>query len=152
MEEGFTEERIDTPEAMGNEPPLGEGDTNTENPEEEKEAIGQSEDYERLMAEDLITLKAEFPELCDTSDITEIKNPLRYAALRDLGLTPTEAYLAARGNERRRDSRAHIRGTVPIAGQRKAGAIARHELEWARENFNGMSDSEIEALFRKVTK
>lgn len=109
-------------------------------------------DFESLINEDLEELKREFTELRGIADITEIKNPLRYAALRDLGLTPTEAYLAARGNERRRDNRAHLCGTVPAGLGVREGSMPKRDLLMARELFNGMSDSEIQALFRKVTR
>ncbi len=108
-------------------------------------------DYEAIMASDLAELRREFPELSRTSSLTEIKNPLRYAALRDLGLTPTEAYLAARGKAHT-DTRSHLSGGVPKPAGVQGGAMPRSELEGARELFYGMSDSEIQRLWRKVTK
>ena len=59
--------------------------------EDEAEFIkdeSDSVDYEALIASDLDTLRTEFPELSGIRDITDLNNPLRYAALRDLGLTP----------------------------------------------------------------
>lgn len=127
-------------------------ESDTEN-EEATDAKDEDDGYyESVMADDLAALKAEFAELAGVSNITEIKNPLRYAALRDLGLTPTEAYLAARGKEIKRDNRAHLCATVPGAVSAPLGTIPKGELERAREIFYGMSDSEIQALYRKVTK
>lgn len=120
--------------------------------EESEEPVSEEPDYESIIAEDLAALKSEFPELGGIDDITKIKNPLRYAALRDLGLTPVEAYLAARGKENRRDNRKHLCGTVPGAISAPHGAIPHTELQRAREIFNGMSDSEIQELYRRVTK
>ena len=51
-------------------------------------------DYDEVIAKDLEILRSEFPELSGLSDITQLDNPIRYAALRDIGLDPTEAYLA----------------------------------------------------------
>ena len=59
-------------------------------------------DYAAIAEEDLRILKEEFPELYGASDITELDDPLRYAALRDLGLSPREAYLATAKPKRRR--------------------------------------------------
>ena len=108
-------------------------------------------DVEGLLSEELSELKNAFPELSSAKDITEIKNPLRYAALRDLGLTPTEAYLAARGPVSRANNRAHLSASVPRVTGRGA-SMPREELARAREIFYGMSDSEIQRLWQKVTK
>ena len=107
--------------------------------------------YEELMESDLSELRREFPELMHIESLTDIKNPLRYAALRDLGLTPTEAYLAARGKNTR-DTRAHLTGGIPKPAGAPTGGMSRTELEGARELFSGMSDTEIQKLWRRVTK
>ena len=109
-------------------------------------------DYERIMEEDLAELKREFPEIRRINSLTELKNPLRYAALRDLGLTPEEAYLASRGKVPVPDNRAHLSHSAPRAAGAPSGGMTRSELEGARELFFGMSDSEIQSLYRRVTK
>jgi hypothetical protein len=111
----------------------------------------QADDVGEMLAHELSELKETFPELAGVSDITEIKNPLRYASLRDLGLTPTEAYLAARGPVRSKDNRSHLSASVPRVTGRGASMPAE-ELERAREIFYGMSDSEIQRLWKRVTK
>lgn len=108
-------------------------------------------DYAEVMASDLKELLREFPELRGIESLTDIKNPLRYAALRDMGLTPTEAYLAARGKSRH-DTRSHLTGGIPKPAGIQGGSMPRSELEGARELFFGMSDSEIQSLWRRVTK
>lgn len=119
---------------------------------EEGENCGEGEAYyEELMASDLEELKGEFPELSGIESLTDIKNPLRYAALRDLGLTPTEAYLAARGKVTR-DTRSHLTGGIPRPAAAPLGSMSKKELEGARELFSGMSDTEIQKLWRRVTK
>ena len=55
--------------------------------EEDEDSV----DYEGIIREDIAQLKSEFPELSELSEITQLNNPLRYAALRDLGLSPAEA-------------------------------------------------------------
>ncbi len=108
-------------------------------------------DYDELMASDLAELIHEFPELSSLTSLTDIKNPLRYAALRDMGLSPTEAYLAARGKESR-DTRSHLTGGVPKPAGAQGSTMSRKELEGARDLFFGLSDAEIQRLWRRVTK
>ena len=109
------------------------------------------EDVDEMLANELALLKESFPELSAVSDITEIKNPLRYAALRDLGLSATEAYLAARGPVQMNDNRSHLSASAPKVMGRGV-SMPKDELMRAREIFYGMSDSEIQRLWRKVTK
>ena len=120
-----------------------------ENPPVEKNE-GEVVDYETLMKEDIAELKSEFSELYGVRDISELDNPLRYAALRDLGLTPKEAYLATR-KTRREDNRSHLYSSAAIRASRE-GSIPESELNAARELFSDMSDGEIRKLYKKVTK
>lgn len=122
----------------------------------EREAISVTDsyrdesDYEAIVAEDIKTLKSDFPELASLSDITELDNPVRYAALRDLGLTPREAYLAT-SKRNIRDTRSHLRAASGIHTALSRNTMSREELSVARELFSGMSDSEIQRLYKKVT-
>ena len=110
-----------------------------------------SVDYEALIASDLDTLRTEFPELSGIRDITDLNNPLRYAALRDLGLTPEEAYMAT-AKRKAQDTRAHLRSAHGKSAAASVGMMSQHELASARELFPGMSDSELQRLYKKVTK
>ena len=107
-------------------------------------------DYEALAKEDLDQLKEEFPELSALSSITELDNPVRYGALRDLGLTPTEAYLATKRSARV-DNRSHLRQTKSVA-RGAAPLMTEAEMNTARELFSEISDTEIRQLYKKVTK
>ena len=91
------------------------------------------------------------PELSELGDISELNNPLRYAALRDLGLSPAEAYLATAKRSPRRDNRSHLSAirTVSYAPQ---GSMSESELIAAREIFTDISDAEIRKLYKKVNK
>lgn len=110
-------------------------------------------DYEALIEEDLIALRAAIPELSGIRDITELENPVRYGALRDLGLSPEEAYRATTtAKPRRYDNRAHLRSSAPKALRTSATDMSYRELEMARELFSGVSDAEIQRLYKKVTK
>jgi hypothetical protein len=113
-------------------------------------AANEEVDYAEIIKADTEALKARFPELSKISDVTELDNPLRYAALRDLGLTPEEAYLATR-KRRAADNRSHLYPS-PSISKNDGGAIPESEMRSARELFSEMSDAEIRRLYRKVTK
>lgn len=119
-------------------------------PETEQSAKSEP-DYGELLDSDMRELSAEFqPD--GKIKITDLKNPVRYGALRDLGLTPKEAYLASGGRRERADNRAHLSSSVPRAMTSAFSEIPRSELETARELFGDMSDSEIRNLYKKVTQ
>ncbi len=108
-------------------------------------------DYEKMMRDDLEELRANFPELSELRDVSELPSALRYAALRDLGLTATEAYLATSQRVKKRDNRAHLSLAVSHTAGTPRGAMSRGELAVARELFSGLSDAQIYNLYKKVT-
>ena len=109
-------------------------------------------DYGDIEKQDLEELHRSFPHLENVKSITELNNPLRYAALRDLGLTPREAYLATSEPGARYDNRSHLRSSVPKRAAAPAGILTSSELEAARELFSGLSDREIQKLYKKVSR
>jgi hypothetical protein len=108
-------------------------------------------DYEALIASDVASLKAEFPELAGIKDVTDLNNPLRYAALRDLGLTPAEAYMAT-AKRSGRDTRSHLVSARGRSMAQDTGMMSQLELATARDLFPGRSDSELQRLYKRVTK
>ena len=116
--------------------------------------IQEGEDYLALIEEDLKSLREAIPELQDIKDISELENPVRYGALRDLGLSPAEAYRATTTERQRRrsDNRQHLRSSVPKSVSVPTGGMSYRDIEMAREIFSGISDSEIQRLYRKVTR
>ena len=119
--------------------------------EDEDAAEDNAVDYDAIAANDLAELKRAFPELKDVYDVSELNNPMRYAALRDLGLSAEEAYLATRGRRDSYDNRAHLTPSVP-GGASVMREMSRNDYNMAREIFSDMSDAEIRKLYRKVTK
>ena len=85
------------------------------------------------------------------TSITELNNPLRYAALRDLGLSPIEAYMAT-AKRRTQDTRSHLKSAHGRSAAAPAGMMSQYELASARELFPGMSDADLQRLYKKVTK
>jgi hypothetical protein len=132
----LTEEDIDTADA----------EQTTDSEKEDVEI-----DYAELVREDLRALKGAFPELATLRDISELENPLRYAALRDLGLSCEEAYLATTKRRVISDNRSHLLGGVPRAAKSPRGTMSDRELSGAREIFSDLSDAEIRNLYKKVT-
>ena len=110
-------------------------------------------DYEALIEEDLEALRNSIPELEGIKDITELENPVRYGALRDLGLSPEEAYRATtQGKRARPDNRAHLISSAPRAIRTQSSDMTYRELEMAREIFTRIPDAEIQRLYKKVTR
>ncbi len=109
------------------------------------------EDYAAIVEHDLEVLRESFPELSGATSIYELKNPIRYGALRDLGLTPEEAYLASGGRGATYDNRTHLTPSVP-RGTARGASIPRAELAAARELFSDMSEADIIKLYRRVTQ
>ena len=126
--------------------------TGEENDEDENDKTNVPVDYGEIEKQDLDELRVLFPHLKNTKSITELDNPLRYAALRDLGLSPKEAYLATSEPIRRYDNRSHLRSSVPKSAAAPSGILTRSELEAARELFSGLSDGEIQKLYKKVSR
>ncbi len=110
------------------------------------------EDYQKLEREDLEALKAQFPALSGLSSLCFLSDPVRYAELRDLGLSPAEAYLATGGALRKRsDNRAHLQSAVPRRGAVVTSALSSEQMAEARRLFSDLSDAQIHRLFKKVT-
>ena len=123
------------------------GDAESEG-EAEKD-VSDTVDYAAVVEEDIKRLRAEFSELRELSDICELDNPLRYAALRDLGLTPAEAYLAT-AKKAKKDNRAHLYATRTVA-KVSQNTMTEAEMTAARELFSDISDAQIRRLYKRVT-
>ena len=125
---------------------------NTEAEEIAEEVASDAPDYAAIIEEDLETLRRTFTEMRGVKSITELDNPLRYAALRDLGLSAREAYLATSERREKRDNRSHLVGATPRAGAYSSSLMSRDEIRAARQLFDGMSDADIQSLYKKVTR
>lgn len=142
-------EEIELPEAL-DETVSEKAEAINDTPCEDNEESADTEvDYAALAAEDLKVLKAEFRELSGLSDISELENPMRYAALRDLGLSPLEAYLAT-SRRHKKDNRSHLYATRTVTSTPQ-GSMSEAELTAAREIFSGVSDAEIRRLYKRVS-
>ena len=144
----------DTDESVQTEAETPENELVGTEPEDEEtvtEEEAPSVDYAAIIESDLSELKAEFPELKGIADITELNNPLRYAALRDLGLSPIEAYMATAAR-RSQDTRSHLKSAHGRSAATAAGMMSQLERATARELFPGMNDAELQRLYKKVNR
>ena len=133
--------------------PLGEDEDVSEAAEASKSTEAKRNiDYREVDRRDTLELKSEFPELRDLTSITELENPMRYAELRDMGLEPREAYLATTKRVRKTDTRSHLTAAAPKSAHTPHHSLYGEELSNARALFSEMTDSEIQNLYRKVTK
>lgn len=123
-----------------------------QSPAPDAEPAQEEVDYAAVLGADIEELKATFPELGGMKNIDELADPVRFGALRDLGLTAKEAYLASGGKKRSYDNRTHLVSSVPGGARSAADGISRADLDMARDIFGSMSESEIQRLYRKVTK
>lgn len=116
-----------------------------------KAADNEPIDYDALIKSDIAQLKAEFPELKEITDVTDLNNPLRYAALRDLGLSPEEAYLAT-AKRVNRDTRSHLKAAYGRNAAASEISMSPFELATARELFPGKNDAELQRLYKRVAR
>lgn len=123
----------------------------SESTHESENATQGGIDYGALMESDVAELREEFPELNGIKNITQLNNPLRYAALRDLGLSPAEAYLAT-ARRHKGDTRSHLKSAHGRNAARSTSGMSYVELTMARDLFPGKNDAELERLYKRVTK
>ena len=131
----------EAPEPLDEEPEAIEEITEIPTPDERS--------INETLMEDLEELLDEFPELSDLRDASELSDPIRYGKLRDLGLSPKEAYLATSGRKRVIDTRAHLSGTKPRP-LNTSSKIPGYAVRCIRDLFDGISDEEIIKLYKKV--
>ena len=114
-------------------------------------AAEDTPDYAALASADLSALKEEFAHLTSLCSLAELPDPGRYGELRELGLTPKEAYLAIGGTVRRAsDNRAHLTSAVPRTSALGADLPTTEQMAEARRIFTDLSDEQIYRLYKKV--
>lgn len=134
----------------------------TTNDEESK----PSEDFSSLIEKDFEEYKKLYPDTRAQSFV-EIPNVRHFARYRGMGLSVEEAaYLSSRADRERQmkemeadatathaASKAHLRSAAPSKSTGGSDArISRSTLEWARETYPGMTDKEIQELYRRASQ
>ncbi len=106
--------------------------------------------FELDLEEDAEVISEELAGIAvDPSSLSENE---RYAELRELGLTPKEAYLALGIKRDTVDNRSHLSSAMPRSAQAPRGQMSRRELETARSIFSDLDDNELRRLYKRVTK
>ncbi len=148
-EEGeFDGEQASLSEAFGDEGGATETEITDEGYIEQEHQ--DTEDARLSLDSDLDELREEFPELAARESVSELDNPTRYAALRELGLTPREAYLATAKRAPRTDSRSHLSDSFHGTKAAPISQMTRGELLTARELFSDLNDGQIHELYKRV--
>lgn len=128
------------------------GETRGSDTAAEENAAAAPTDYAALAAEDLREIKRMAPSLAGLTHLAELPNALRYAALRDAGLSVEEALYAACHafvTPRAADNRAHLRSAVPIGAAGTPSRMTAAEMREARELFGDLTEGEIERLYAR---
>ena len=130
--------------------------------QEEAQRVYKEVMLQRMIDTDMNELHSLFPETKTVTKFEELPNARRYAELRDMGLSPKEAYSAANPEARREAvaasvkqqainaSKSHLKSNVPIASKDTSVKISRGEMEMYRDMFPEKSDKEIIALYKKT--
>jgi hypothetical protein len=110
-------------------------------------------DYAALAVSDLQRIK----ELCRDFEAIESLKELpfarRFAELRDLGLSVDEALFAVMPRRREEESgKSHLRSAVPRPAYTPADSLSHEEMRAAKDLFYGLSEKEINALYRRVKR
>lgn len=133
--------------------------------EEAKEFL-QNQKWEELAKADLAKLHEEFPETKAYKHILDLPAEVRtkFAKFRDAGFSAEEAYAAANFKGIRagassaeaktamHESKSHMKSVVPKGSKDNSITMTKRELAEWRDLFPGMSDKEIQDLYRKTAK
>lgn len=120
----------------------------------------QRSEFEKKMKADLAEIQANYPETKKYGSITEIENFARFGQLRDLGLSPKEAYAAVNSNSIRENvanavkqknlnNKGHLNSVVPKNSKDDSVTMTKSELAEWRDIFPNKTDKEIMALYKQ---
>ena len=108
-------------------------------------------DYAVMAEEDLKEIRRLDPAYAALTHLGELPHAMRFAQLRDLGLTVEEALAASNPRFGRFDGREHLRPPTGRAlTSAQEGMPGFRELEEARALFGDLDDRQIAALYRRV--
>lgn len=133
---------------------------------EKAQKLLQQQEFERMAAQDLISLQSDFPETRAYKTLIEMPPTVlkRFGELRGMGLSAKEAYAAANPDGVRNsvassvkkaamhESKTHLQTTVPKTARNTEVRMTRAQLEEYRAIFPGYSDKKIVALYKQTTK
>ena len=127
----------------------------TEEPDLEKATA----DFERMANEDLSEIKRLFPSFSDLTHVRELDRAERFGEMREAGFSVEEALLATNYERifeavvkkaRSINGKSHLVSRVPTASGGEAVGMTSEEMRNAKEMFTGLSEREIQSLYKRA--
>lgn len=128
--------------------------------DEEARQLLQRTEFEKKMKADLEELQRFYPETKKLTAITQVQNFAEFGKLRDMGLSPKQAYAAANADGVRdsvaaavkqqslNETKQHLQSAVPKKAKGDSITMTKSELAQWRDLFPDKSDKEIIALYK----
>lgn len=142
------------------------GEDGDNDPPEGEQQAGEGEedapDANALKAAaDVADINKAFPGL-GIKTLAGLKNLKRYGELRDMGISPVEAFCATNAEMLQKSAeqigagkatgKAHLQSVAKKTGARAASQMTNAERRAAREMFDEMSDADLEKLYARATR
>ena len=120
----------------------------------------QQTKFNAKIAADLAEVQAAYPDAKAYASVKDFPNFKEFGRLRDLGLSPKQAYIASHPDAVRQnvaaatrqqslnDTKKHLKPAVSKASRDNTITMTKKELAECRDLFPGMSDKEIMKLYR----
>lgn len=120
--------------------------------------------FEAKMAADLAEVHAAYPSTRGYTSVKQLPNFSEFARLRDLGVSPKQAYIAANPDAvtaaaaesaRQRsmnDGKGHLKPAVRKSSKDNSLALSKKDMAMYRDAFPNLSDKEILALYKQANK
>lgn len=120
--------------------------------------------FEAKMAADLAEVHAAYPSTRGYTSVKQLPNFSEFARLRDLGVSPKQAYIAANPDAvtaaaaesaRQRsmnDGKGHLKPAVRKSSKDNSLVLSKKDMAMYRDAFPNLSDKEILALYKQANK
>ena len=120
--------------------------------------------FEAKMAADLAEVHAAYPSTRGYTSVKQLPNFSEFARLRDLGVSPKQAYIAANPDAvtaaaaesaRQRsmnDGKGHLKPAVRKSSKDNSLVLSKTDMAMYRDAFPDLSDKEILALYKQANK
>lgn len=131
---------------------------------EEAQRFMRAAKFEAKMAADLAEVHAAYPSTRGYTSVKQLPNFSEFARLRDLGVSPKQAYIAANPDTvtaaaaesaRQRsmnDGKGHLKPAVRKSSKDTSLVISKKDMAMYRDTFPELSDREIMALYKQANK
>lgn len=131
---------------------------------EEAQAFMRRTQFQAKKAADLAAVHAAYPDTRGYDDVDKLPNAAEFKRLRDLGLSPKQAYIAANPDGVREsvaaatkqqslnDTKNHMKPAVSKGAKDNSIRLSKSEMAMYRDMFPEKSDKEILALYREATR